>query len=194
MRVTATLLVLLAIGTLGCTTPQPPPADVMPAARHCELALARAQEGDCLGAGEHLAFCRGAQANDNRAAARQLCAGQPPTPLPPPPDGPPPPPTAAPPPPPTTTVAPPPGPAPTRPNLIDPWTRPTPPPTSTQPSSAVPPLHDDQADRACDEAIAAAQRSHCGLAQAHLLKCRGAKQPAAQTEVRRTCPLVVQGW
>jgi len=169
----------------------------MPAARHCELALSRAQAGDCLGAGEHLAFCGGAQATHTRAAATRLCSAAsanstPPTlpPASPPPDqAPPAPPTTSAPHPPVTDRPPPSGSTP--PGVVDPF-QPGPAPTSTQPSSAVPPLHDDQPDRACDEAIAAAQRGQCGLAQAHLMKCQGAKQAAAQVMVRRKCPLLLQ--
>jgi hypothetical protein len=178
----------------ACGTPPQPPDDPMPAARHCELALAQAQAGDCLAAGEHLAYCRGPAEAGSRTATQELCRPRPTeasepeastTAPPPPPRRPP---TAPPPAPPLVTAPPPAGPPPI---TAPPPTAPSPRPTSTQPSSAVPPLHDSQAGRACDEAIAAARRGSCGVARVQLLSCHGGKEANAQATVDRHCRLEI---
>ncbi len=188
MRATLALALVSCATCWACAAPPPPPVTHMPAPRHCHLALAQAQAGDCLTAGEHLAYCRGAEAQDTRAATQQLCSAKataesapPPTTPAPPSTRPPlarrpaPPPIAAPP-----LATPPPISAPPPP-------QPSPPPTVTQPSSAVLPLHDPKAGRACDEAITAAQRGSCGVARVQLLSCRGAKEASAQATVTRLC-------
>ena len=69
-------LLPLLLTACATETDQRPPSSspAMSPARHCEMAREQAEQGDCLSAGEHLAFCSGPTASAVRVQARARCA------------------------------------------------------------------------------------------------------------------------
>ncbi|MBW2456712.1 MAG: hypothetical protein JRI68_19505 [Deltaproteobacteria bacterium] len=153
-------LLLIACGNDPAERP-PGATPTMSLARHCEVAREQAKQGDCLSAGEHLAFCSGPDAATARAEAVRLCSpGAPRASTSP--DG-------------STEVPP----------VITGSAEPTaePPAEPSATSSAA----TSDGTRACNEAISHALSRRCAAARAVLKRCVGPKRSTAQAHVNANC-------
>jgi len=166
MRILVCLLPLLLVGC-GNGQDQPPPgaSPSMSPERHCEVAREQARQGDCLTAGEHLAFCTGPGSAAARADARAQCGGaqlEPSSaPL-------------------TGTEVPP-----VISGTADPPSEPTVAPSATPSASST------GGTKACNEAISHALARRCSSARSALARCSGPKRATAQANVNANCQKAV---